>query len=835
MALPGTFGNRNSCDHQSRRFLHVSVCPEFLTLSAERFLVRQLRFGVTTEAVPTELEWPASAIREALRSGLTEAKKSFLGFFAVIISILAGNVAYLSGFSKANPALQLSGLGQVTVPGRLNGLPTIDPNIAYTSDALGHYAALQMLHFHLAWWNPFEGFGQPLIGELQSAALLPLTLLQALPNGLFLMHLSMELIAGLSTFLLLRRIGLTTVASVAAGVGFGLCGTFSWLGNAVVNPVAFLPLAILGVELARDAALKKRRFGWLTLALAFALAVAAGFPEVAFYDTLLVALWAAVRMVGEARPHWLAISKKLIMGAGVGFAIALPIIVAFASLVAVGSTGGHHGDNFANSNLPPQSRPLLLMPYAYGLVWNPTSPTVSGLAEASAQIGGYLGVPMFFLAVVSMFGQRLRGLRLVLGGWAFAAISASWGLFFFHQLFNLLPGEKVMVLARYIPASFEFACLVLAAMAIDDLRRRAVSKVAITSATAVAVLALIWSINGSSPLRAKLFAVGAVNFLTKVGIVWPVVALFAMFGVWFLTRGKLRVAGVAIVLMVDLMASFAIPQLAAPRQATLVTGSIEFLKANLGGFRYYGLGVPQANYATYYQLLSINADDLPVPKAFIDYEFAHLDPNGRGNIFNGANRTDPAGISAVQAFTERWHEYAKVGVKYVVTSRPALGDSPFVGLGLQPVYRDARVVISELPHPRPILTGSAGCTVTAHGLDSATVNCTQPGTVTRTVLTMPGWTATVDGDTTPIATVEEAFQQISVPAGRHEISYSFLPNHVALSLLVSAGGLSVFGSGAISTLRAARRRTRPPREVILLDEVDELSASTEASRDSSLA
>jgi hypothetical protein len=393
-----------------------------------------------------------------------------------------------------------------------------------------------------------------------------------------------------------------------------------------------------------------------------------------------------------------------------------------------------------------------------------------------------------------------------------------------------------MVLARYIPASFEFACLVLAAMAIDDLRRRAVSKIALVCGSAVAVLVLIWSVHGASELRAKLFAVGAVNFLTKLGVVWPVVALAVMFGVWALLRGKARVVGVGLVLMVDLMASFAIPQLAAPRQATLVTGSLDYLRANLDGFRYYGLGVPQANYATYYQLLSINADDLPVPKAFIDYEFAHLDPNGRGNIFNGSNRTDPAGISAVQAFTERWHEYAKVGVKYVVTSRTALGDAPFARLGLLPVYRDSRVVISELPHPRPILTGSAGCTVTARGLDRATVTCAQPGTVTRTVLTMPGWTASVDGDTTPITTVEGAFQQISVPAGTHEISYSFIPNHVPLAMVVSLGGFAVFGYGALGTLRAARRRNRPTKDIVLLDEVDEpLNGSDEGDTDSSTA
>jgi hypothetical protein len=86
---------------------------------------------------------------------------------------------------------------------------------------------------------------------------------------------------------------------------------------------------------------------------------------------------------------------------------------------------------------------------------------------------------------------------------------------------------------------------------------------------------------------------------------------------------------------------------------------------------------------------------------------------------------------------------------------------------------------------------------------------------------MPGWTASVDGDTTPITTVERAFQQISVPAGTHEISYSFIPNHVPLAMVVSLGGFAVFGYGALGTLRAARRRNRPTKDIVLLDEVDE--------------
>ena len=763
---------------------------------------------MTSQPPANELAWPASALSAMWSEGLNERRKTGFGVLVVSLCVLVGNFFYLSGYQKANPALLLSGLGQVTSPGRLSGLPTIDPNIAFTSDALGHYAALQMLHFHLAWWNPFEGFGQPLIGELQSAALLPLTLLQALPNGLFLMHLAMELIAGISTFLVLRRIGLTTIASMVGGIGFGLCGAFSWFGNAVVNPIAFLPLAILGVELARSAAIKQRKFGWLTLAVAFALAVAAGFPEVAFYDTMLVVLWTVVRMVDDARPAWRAIAFKVATGAVVGLVIAAPIIVAFTSFVTVGTTGGHQGDNFAAAHLPAQSRPLLLMPYAYGLVWNPTSPIVPGLAEASAEIGGYLGIPVLFLAILGAFGGRLRGLRLALGGWVVASVAASWGLLSIHQLFNMIPGEKVMVLARYIPASYEFAALVLVAMAIDDLRRRVATNKAIAFATVASVAALIWSIFGASELRAKLFAVHAVNFLTKVGVIWPVLALAAMFGAMFLVRGKLRLVAVALVVVVDLMVSFAVPQLAAPHEATLATGSIDFLRSHLGTFRYFGMGVPQANYASYYQLLSINSDDLPVPKAFIAYELAHLDPNGRGNIFNGSLRADPNGLSAVQAFTERWHEYAKVGVKYVVTSRPALGDTPFAALGLQPVYKDQRVVISEIPHPRPVLSASLGCTVVEHDLDHATVSCTQPGTLTRTVLQMPGWTASVDGSATAIATVEGAFQQIKLDAGTHEVAYSFIPDNVPLTMAVSAIALGYFGWAAVGTARSARSRRK---------------------------
>jgi hypothetical protein len=52
-----------------------------------------------------------------------------------------------------------------------------------------------------------------------------------------------------STYLLLRRLA-RAPASAAGGTAFALNGTFAWL-YVPVNPVAFLPLLLLGVEVRR--------------------------------------------------------------------------------------------------------------------------------------------------------------------------------------------------------------------------------------------------------------------------------------------------------------------------------------------------------------------------------------------------------------------------------------------------------------------------------------------------------------------------------------------------------------------------------------------------------
>ena len=96
--------------------------------------------------------------------------------------MLVANAPALLHLVTTNP-LVLERRLTPTTSGWLPGLPYIDGNAGFTMQALGHLAALDWLHGHVPWWNPYEGVGAPLAGEMQSGAFFPLTMLLALHQG----------------------------------------------------------------------------------------------------------------------------------------------------------------------------------------------------------------------------------------------------------------------------------------------------------------------------------------------------------------------------------------------------------------------------------------------------------------------------------------------------------------------------------------------------------------------------------------------------------------------------------------------------------------------------
>jgi hypothetical protein len=731
------------------------------------------------------------------------------------LTVLAVNVPTLLHVVTTNPVQLYADLQSGASHQALPGFPIIDPNAGYITFSTGHLVATDWLHGHVPWWNPYEGLGSPLAGEMQSAAFFPPVLLLWNALGFVVFHVVLELVAGSATYFLLRRLDLGRAAATAGGVAFGLCGTLAWFEHAAANPVAFLPLALLGVERAREASLASRRQGWRLLAVALGLSIVAGFPEVAYLDGLLVALWAAVRLLSLPERRR-AMATKLALGAVVGAVLGAPALVAFADYLPHANVGSHSGA-FANVSLPIQSLAQTVLPYAFGPIFGLHSGgSPSLLTIMWSNVGGYLSATLVVCALVGLLGARCRGLRIALGLWVLAAMSKTFGVTTVSHLLNHVPAFHSIAFYRYSEASWELAVVVLAAFGIDDMARRAVRPVVVVGAGAVSLGVIAWAAAQAWPVvtstrgypHGLAFTVGSVA-LAATGVVVVVTGglLSHAGGVRKGRRiGRFMVAG-AVALEAAVL--FAAPSLSAPQPAPSDMALVHFLQGHIGLSRFATLGPLQPNFGSFFGLAEINVNDLPVPKDFTTFIQRSLDGNTDPLIFTGTTETDPTGPGPAQELTDHLAAYEAAGVAFVVT--PASGTdvtgSPWPPAGLTPaprrVYADSVADVWRLPAPTPFFsTTGAPCGIRSAGSTSVTVTCSGPAVLRRLELPMPGWQAEVGSSNVPIRS-SGPFQSVAVGSGTTRVVFSFTPPYGNAALVAALVGMATI----VGTF-ALRRRPR---------------------------
>ena len=326
----------------------------------------------------------------------------------IAAAVVVANLLYLSGAFDPNPLGPQSGLGRVTSPGVLPGLATIDPNDGVVSQALGHRAALDWLHLQPPWWNSYEGTGAPLAGEMQSAAMFPLTVWTLLAGGQVYEHVLLELLAGISTYLLLRRLLISRWASTPCAIAFALNGTFAWFSHAPVNPIAFLPLLLLRAGEPFAASTAQRRGGWWLIAAAGALSIYAGFPETAYIDGLLATLWFGWRCGCAGRDHMRAFATKAAAGATVGALLSAPVLIAFLDYLPQGDVG-IHGGAAGTAHLAAAALPQLIMPYVYGPIFAFSDPDGT-LSTIWGSVGGFLSTSLLLFGLIGFDLAPLQGI-----------------------------------------------------------------------------------------------------------------------------------------------------------------------------------------------------------------------------------------------------------------------------------------------------------------------------------------------------------------------------------------------------------------------------------------
>jgi len=146
-------------------------------------------------------------------------------------------------------------------------------------------------------WNPYTAGGQPFVGNGQSALFDPFNLL----GRLFPLYTSYVVVAflrlfvaGLSTYLFAREIGISKIGALLAMISFTFSGPMIvWLGYPLASVVAWLPAMLLCIE----RALSRRSIPYtLACGIIIGFQFLGGQPEVSFQVMVIWAVYALYRV-----------------------------------------------------------------------------------------------------------------------------------------------------------------------------------------------------------------------------------------------------------------------------------------------------------------------------------------------------------------------------------------------------------------------------------------------------------------------------------------------------------------------------------------------------------
>ena len=661
---------------------------------------------------------------------MRQRSKLLLGAMIVAVAPLAARLPEITGYFVADPISRYSGIVTSARQGVYPGLPELDPNAGFTGQALGRRAAASWVEGRIPWWNPYEGVGVPLAGEMQSASFFPLTLLHLLPNGHLFLLLALQIIAGLATYFLLRCLSLSYTAAVTGGILFGFNGAIAWITHAPANPVPFLPLLLLGVEFAvKETAARRGYLGTVLIAVSLWLSLVAGFPETAYINGLVVVLWTAVRLwqCGNRRTF----SARIAAGVVLGLMLSGPVLVAFYEYMQQAEVGGHRGGGFANLALPGRVLLQAFFPYILG---NPYlhSEQNDSLAALWGNVGGYLSIIVVFAATVGMVGKRQRVLRMVLAGWTVVAIGKSYGMPGLVQACNLLPFVKDIAWYRYSPASWELTTTVLAAFALDDLRDESLRRTLWRYGAALALVIGITAVLVGSALP-WLHSLEKTQFSSRwcaFSIGWPIAGLVLItLAAWF-RGGAAKTQVLAAVLSIDAVVLLVIPRFSEARRVEYGgLPGVQFLQNNLGLQRFYSLGPIAPNYGSFFGTAELNHNDLPIASRWTKFIKDHLHAYDNPILFTGEHYYDKTLPNPEDELRRNLAWYEWVGVKYIVQRS---GWPPFFREGLVPPTEDRGNTPIVLPDAgqitgRLLVPGGPAQTVGAVDLLAATYAGTSRG------------------------------------------------------------------------------------------------------------
>lgn len=344
-------------------------------------------------------------------------------------------------FAPGACALLLLGAGTLFFwPILIDGRVPVFRDILDTTAPLGQYIGERLRAGHLPQWFPYDGLGEPFIGQLNESAFHPSSWLYAvlpLAAALRWQLLLGYLAAAFGQLLFARKLGLSWTAAALAAIAFAFSGYAISLSNVVPYLWGMATLPWLGL-CAAEVSTRERPWPWVAaLALSWATVVVAGDSHSALFGGV-IALFAGAQS-GSLRRLPLCILASL-LAIGLAGAELLPAI----DIVRAGPrTGWNSAESLRLLStywaLHPYRLPELLFPG-----WLPTRTTLL-LANSSPEESGvwalsvYAGSMVAALALLGLVGKNRRG-----------ALSAALALFGLWMAIGIHGGLEPL-LRRAVP------------------------------------------------------------------------------------------------------------------------------------------------------------------------------------------------------------------------------------------------------------------------------------------------------------------------------------------------------------------------------------------------
>jgi hypothetical protein len=717
-------------------------------------------------------------------------------------------------------------------------------------------------------WTPLKAQGRPLASTLESSFFHPLTLVFVtifpLGTGYSLIVMSKLFLAGMFTYLFLRKWNASRAGSVVGGVGY-MFGGFNivWLMWPVTLVTSFGPLLFLQTEnLVRRPTLGNSAF----LSLAVALMVLGGFPSVAGYFFYAVGLYFLVRLIQTflrgrdwRQALWTGalFSLSFLLGAGITAFQLLPTLE-LTDFIDIS-----YRRPLSLTSLPVERVIQLVFPNYYGNQIFGNFQDGTNLNETS----GYVGIVTLALALAG-FGMGLLRRRLIViffGALALLSLLLIYGIGPFlgwvsHlPVFNLNPSTRLL-------SVFGFAAAVSAAFGFDELRefrargwhRPALLLLAVTAGATLAGMIgyLTYEIlERREILSAFLDDFPLMEFHTfRIVTVTFGIGLLMLFVIAVFLHIRRPLPNLALAFVVLLLVSSDLLVFAYRQNPTVAeehfypeTPAIRFLENNLQPYERlasFDGSFMRAGTQLHYDLNSSFSHTLHSERhrnlilAFS--EDAFLSPTspipGSGATDFSSPIIDLLGIRfiSVPYQIDLLQIDANLRDRFdLVFSRP--GElSVYENRRFSPAFLVGRVIHMEDPEavlatieegefdPREVAlveeppppwaigsgnTGSSSVAVIKYKSDSVAyrVDASQPSLLVIPELYYPGWKASVDGERTKIYRADYIFRGVFVEGGEHTVAFDYEPQTFRRGTLITLVTLAlVAGLFIFDTVRRAR-------------------------------